>query len=539
MNIKLRGIAVLVLVLLCGAPLTVYASAAEVEPNAKIQSVTVYADRAMLRKEASFTARRGETIARLTGITPHLVDESVQVSLTGNAGVRISDVKVEKTHLQKTNREKVQKLQAALEALNEQIKARSNEIAVINSAGDFLKRVTPFSTTQKASSADVEGHARFLEKALAGNYERTAKIENGLKKLQEEKKSVDNEIKALNGTQDASKSIVVYLQSSEEVRDVTLAVSYIATKAGWSPHYDMRADSTAAKVDVNWFAVIRQSTGEDWKDAQVEISTAKPFVYGNPPELEPWQVDLYQPRPVKYKAQRMEVMPMAAAAPKREAAQEKVFEEPRVEADATSFSFVLPRKIDVPSDNQPHRVLIAASGKEAKFTYYAAPKLSSYAYLRAGFQNPFPFPLLTGAINVFLDGKLVSASSLDKTVLPTEEFALPLGIDEGVKVERKQQKKFTDYAGVFSKETKVRYEYAIAITNSKNREVALDLGDQFPVSGNEQIKVIRESPKEGEAKIAEDGIITWNLKLGPGEKKSLQVAFRVEYPKDIQITGME
>jgi len=65
------------------------------------------------------------------------------------------------------------------------------------------------------------------------------------------------------------------------------------------------------------------------------------------------------------------------------------------------------------------------------------------------------------------------------------------------------------------------------------------LMDQFPVSRNEKIKVDLDAPKKDEAKIAEDGLILWNLRLAPHEKKTLNIKFSVEHPKDLKITGLE
>ena len=49
----------------------------------------------------------------------------------------------------------------------------------------------------------------------------------------------------------------------------------------------------------------------------------------------------------------------------------------------------------------------------------------------------------------------------------------------------------------------------------------------------------RQSAQKDEAKIAEDGLITWNLRLAPHEKKTLNIKFSVEHPKDLKITGLE
>ena len=49
---------------------------------------------------------------------------------------------------------------------------------------------------------------------------------------------------------------------------------------------------------------------------------------------------------------------------------------------------------------------------------------------------------------------------------------------------------------MFSKDTQINYEYAIDIVSSKDKEVNINISDNFPVSRNEQIKVVLESPKK-------------------------------------------
>ena len=132
-----------------------------------------------------------------------------------------------------------------------------------------------------------------------------------------------------------------------------------------------------------------------------------------------------------------------------------------------------------------------------------------------------------------------TTASINEVILPGGEMGISLGIDEGVKIERKLKKKQTDYAGLLSKETTVHYEYLIEITNGKSKEINLDLNDQFPISRNEKIKVEMESPKGGEAEVNDQGIISWKLKLAAGVKKTVPVKFSVAYPKDLNIRGIQ
>lgn len=515
-----------------------WASPVETEPVLKIQNIVLYPDSAMIKKEAAVAVKKGENIIRISGLSTGLTDESVQVNIKEKAAVRISDVTVEKTYLQKTMQDKIQELQARLEGINALISINSNEISAINSSVEFFKRTVPFPQNQKVTQAEVEDHAKFIEKSLSVSYDRIAKIDSKIKKLQEEKRAVENEIKNLSSSRDESKSIVINLLSNAD-REINLGLSYIVINAGWSPQYDIRTDSAAGKVDIVCFATITQSTGEDWKDVNMEISTAR-LSYGPLPELSAWYIDIYKPPTMIYKAFEKSEYPEARMEMMQEPEQmEKPFVEPKIKAEATSFSFIIPGKVDIPSDNQPHRILIAFSAKEAKLDYYAIPKLSRHAHLTADLKNPLQFPILSGQMNIFLDERFVNTTSVDKQILPDEDMSLSLGIDEGIKVEKRLLKKFTEYSGVISKDTQINYEYAIDIVSSKDEEVNINISDNFPVSKNEQIKVALEMPKKEDAKISDDGIISWDLRLKPNEKKTLEIKFRVEHPRDLRITGLE
>jgi len=142
-------------------------------------------------------------------------------------------------------------------------------------------------------------------------------------------------------------------------------------------------------------------------------------------------------------------------------------------------------------------------------------------------------------MSIFFDERFVNTTSVDKQILPDDDMSLSLGIDEGIKIEKKLLKKFTKYSAVFSKGAHIGYEYAIDIVSAKDKEIGINISDNFPVSRNEQIRIALESPKKEEAKISDNGIISWDLRLKPNEKKTIKIKFRVEHPKDLKITGLE
>jgi uncharacterized protein (TIGR02231 family) len=512
-------------------------AATEITPTSSIQKIVAYPDRAMITRTANVKVKEGENIVKLSGITSALTDESVEVTAKG---ARITDVKVEKTFLTKVNQEKTKVLEEKLEAINGRIKAHSDGVAVIQNTVEFLKRVNPFPQNQKIPSTEIEGYVRFVEKSMGGSLKEIANMEDKIRKLTEEKKMIEQELSHLRSLKEESKNIVVYLLSNRD-SSLDLSCSYVVTGASWQPQYEVRADSRASRVELSAFAVLKQSTDEDWKSVNLEISTAKPSVHGAPPELSAWYVDVYKPRPA--------ILKSLEGARRKEALKEKAFMKealeqeppplPAVQTEATAFSFVLPTRVDIPADNQPHKVLLASTTKEVKYNYYAVPKLSKSSFLKTDLRNPFSFPLLSGGMNLFVDGRFVSAGLLQKTILADESMDLSLGIDEAIKVERKLLKKYTETVGAFSKETKENYEYLLEVANGKAREIMIEVKDSYPSSRNEKIKVDLKNPGKGEASIADDGIITWSPKLAPGEKRQFKIVFTVTYPRDLKVTGLE
>ncbi|MGB9716757.1 MAG: DUF4139 domain-containing protein [Thermodesulfovibrionales bacterium] len=345
------------------------------------------------------------------------------------------------------------------------------------------------------------------------------------------------EINQIAGEKEKSKEVLISLDAPAPT-DGMMIISYLVEGAGWSPVYDVRVDSNIPTLSIDYIASIRQSTGEDWKGISLTLTTQKPVTTGKIPELNPWYLDIYSPPPFVYKgAMLREKSVIPEELPPEE--EEQTYELPEAITELTSVSFSIPYRVDIPSDGEPHRIVIATSRADAEIKYYSVPKLLRSAIATVSSKNPFSFPMLSGEVNLFLDGRYVNSSFLEKPVVPEDKILLSPGIDEGIKIERKLDRKFTEYSRTFTKSTVVNYEYSIVITNGKGRDINIEVKDHAPVSRNEKIKVELKEPLRTDAEISEDGIILWRLKLNKGETKRLSIKFAVEYPRDLRITGFE
>ena len=58
--------------------------------------------------------------------------------------------------------------------------------------------------------------------------------------------------------------VIGVLLSIKEEAEIQLLISYVVSNAQWSPKYDLRVSSAERSMNVSYFGMVQQSTGEDW-----------------------------------------------------------------------------------------------------------------------------------------------------------------------------------------------------------------------------------------------------------------------------------
>ncbi|MFU1923083.1 mucoidy inhibitor MuiA family protein, partial [Klebsiella pneumoniae] len=81
----------------------------------------------------------------------------------------------------------------------------------------------------------------------------------------------------------------------EQPAQVEVKLDYTLRDASWQPTYDARLRDGAKTIELTYQGLVRQSSGEDWTDVDLTLSTARPALGGNVPRLNPWIVDIDAP----------------------------------------------------------------------------------------------------------------------------------------------------------------------------------------------------------------------------------------------------
>jgi Domain of unknown function (DUF4139)/N-terminal domain of unknown function (DUF4140) len=197
---------------------------------------------------------------------------------------------------------------------------------------------------------------------------------------------------------------------------------------------------------------------------------------------------------------------------------------------------------DVPASGRPHRVAIGSAEGEARPRFVAVPREAAEVYREAEITNPFAAPLLSGPVEVFLDGALLTTSSLafvDRGGL----LHLGLGVEERLRVARNARVE-EGSAGLLGGSTTVDHHVTIDVASSLGHPVAIEVLDRIPVTSDKDIEIKLISSKPASTKITQAerghpvrGGLAWNISVSPGEKQRIEVTYRVTLPAKNELVG--
>lgn len=533
---------------------------------APITEVTVYADRALVTRAGSIHLSAGEHELRVNDL-PRFLRESLRASGQGPQGTRILNVDLTTTFYSRPPENEIQILQAACDLLQQQIDLLIARQAALNDRREWLRALGEQSRDFAKGLArgqmkpqDCVDFFGFAATQALHDAEAAQDLDLQLKQRGEELAAKQRELahKQGHGQPDRFAALVSIEMPVEG--DFNLELSYLVRQASWRPQYDVRVttdkDGNQGEVELTYVGVVQQSTGENWEQVSLALSTARPSLAATLPELQPRYLDIYAPpQPM---AAAFASLPSPGAAPrammKRRSAmneragapmaeEEDFFAQAEVatasvEQTGTAYVFRIARSVDIPSDNSPHKTTIARDDLPCTFDYVSAPVIESNVHQRARITNTTERVLLPGESSIFLSGEYVGTTKV-KLTAPNEQFKIFLGIDDTIKVKREQLERSVEKGALLQSDLRrTTYAYRITIHNYSSFAHSVVVRDQLPVSQHERIKVKAQQiqPSPGERTKLE--LLTWRFPLAANEEYKIEYRFTVEHPQDVQVQGM-
>eukprot|EP01040_Poterioochromonas_malhamensis_P007121 gene7121-7692_t len=491
-----------------------------------ITNVVVYRDRAEVTRQVFLSALEiGELQVSIFSLTQQANTDSIRVK-TMESNCDILEVSHEFVYNQRSSASTtVNEVKAKVEELEEKLAKIDNSLTRLGSQRGFL--TTYANNVVSNSGAQVATRVGIKEATdvLVHYQNEVEKLDDERVKTEKEKKTIAAELEIQRRklqeltndhlAREHEMRITLFISlEAKAVEDIRLQFSYVVNNATWSPSYDIRVNNTDSSLALSYFAEVTQTTGENWQDCHLMLSTSNPSIGSTPPALPQKTFDFYRPYYGGYAKKTMlarsSVMaPRAAELEDRAsfsalgddyggapsfAQQSQIpsdFRKAGVvgSGDAGSTVFTINRKVSIDCDNKPHKVMITARSFRPQMVHYAVPSVSPHVYIQAKTKNSSQYPLLASDnVSIYLDGNFISKSSLKQTSAG-ESFQIFVGVDPAVKVEYLPVRKEEYRKGWVSGSEVKKFSHATILHNTKSSAIRIILAESLPRSTNEKIAI--------------------------------------------------
>jgi uncharacterized protein (TIGR02231 family) len=524
--------------------------AADLDASSAIDAVTVYPDGASVTRLITVDLAAGDTTLVAKDFPLGLDASSLRVE--GEAAAKIVIGAIDARPPRAAPPVNLPEIDKRIEALKDERVNLDGAIAAANARRKFAERFAEASPAGLGEKGEARPIAEWRT-AFAAVSEEVAAADTAVREAERKQRDIDREMARLEADRAAKPpsklEVRIDLAATAPAR-ATLKVTYAVRHARWMPLYDARLDTGTKDrkpaLELIRRADITQTTGEDWSNVALAVSTVRMTRGGSAPDLNSLIVQYPSPPSSPrsmgsgsdFSKQRM-----VTASPSAAEAMEKKADEQQASVEVSAFqvAFKIPGRVSIGTNEGAKALRISTATIAPDLAVRAAPVLDPTAFLEASFTQGEDAPLLPGRVAIYRDGMFVgsgkmAAASKDETV------RLGFGADDKVKIERTVVKRNEGSAGLIVTTSKTdERAFKTSVRNGHDFPIKVAITDQLPVSENEDIQVEmlpQTTPPTATNLHDKRGVLEWAFDAKPGEVKDIAFAWRVRWPKDKGIVMM-
>jgi uncharacterized protein (TIGR02231 family) len=543
-----------------------------------IKKATVFLSGAQVFRESQTTSiKKGVNEVIIKDVSPFLNQSHLQATADGN--FLILDVQYQTEYVAPIANppvivpEKIQKeinwlndtllfisfererIQSKLNNLNEE-KRMVTENQLIKSGGisDTLPEFRNIVDFYRVKLDEINELIHTWKKKQHYSKAREGKFQNRLNELNNYSRNIKQPVRPAR-----TRHHILVTTYSDVATSGKINVNYLVPKAGWIPAYDLRADNTVDPMSITYKASVYQSSGEDWKNVRLTLSTYNQNCFSTKPTTGVWRLDY-----TTYKSNKVQATPGDINVNFQ--AQNQMSEVFTSEADliraqsgyqnealknnktinfnqqfislqsmasiSQNFSnveFEVKLPYSIKADGSQKLMVVTTEKVDAIFSHYMLPRANKNAFLLARIGDWENLSLLPGKANIYFNQTIVGSTQIDPSIL-TDTMEVTMGTDQGIVSSRKKIGEEQDKRNL-GKNIRKTYTFEIKIKNSTKGEINLTLEDQIPVTKNEEIMILLVD--DGGATFNKiTGKITWELTVKPGAGQTVRFSYSIEHDKD-------
>lgn len=540
----------------------------------KVSEVTLYRDQAQIVRLVEVPAGEGPVEVTVVGLPEQVIPDSLFAE--GGERIDVRAVRFRQRVVGEEPREEIRKLDAAIQEKQIELEENAAMQALVQSRVEYLDKLENFAATTataelgqgKLDAEQLQQTTRFIFEERENATVKRIELRTAERELQRSLQTLQQQRQLIAGrTQRVVREAVLFLD--RRVADAnSVRLTYLVNNCGWAPSYNVRGDLANDKVRLEYNAIIRQMTGEDWTGVKLTLSTASPMISAASPGIASFPVKLtpvarggLAPNdtpdvPGKLGAQREQAAAynMLREEQRRNAfdngnavaldanfgvawsgntlanrAQllEMCFDLPELEMQASagsglemrglSITYELPGQVSLQSRADQQMTRIMQTDMDSAFYHVAVPVLSPFVYREAETVNTSGQDLLAGPVSVYLDGKFVGRTEI-VSVTRGQTFVLGFGADPQLTTSRQLVSRDQTSQGG---NTLLSFDYRLSIENYGNQPAKVRLLDRLPdFNGGDDVKLVIASMSDELSEDAvylrldrPDGILRWDIEV--------------------------
>ncbi|WP_162303865.1 DUF4139 domain-containing protein [Paracnuella aquatica] len=277
----------------------------KVPAETAIQAVTVFSSGAQIQRTATVAVQPGRSEIQFTNLSNQLDAQSVQ--LKADAAITLLSVQAVKDFFGERKVEQEEKALLEKQAgLKDKIDADNKLLEVYKQEEAMLIKNQAIGGSTGVKAAELQAALDLHRQRLTELYQKQLETTKRVQLAQQEWERTRMQIGEMGKKRDSVHNSVVALIESKETRSIRFTLTYTVKDAGWYATYDVRVGEVGKPIDLTMTANVFQRSGETWKDVALLLSTGNPTDNATPSQLQPWQLNFYDPSTAWMRNQRVQ-----------------------------------------------------------------------------------------------------------------------------------------------------------------------------------------------------------------------------------------
>jgi len=442
--------------------------------------------------------------------------EDLRIAARGPKGTRLGDLTVRptpQTYREHSEWKRLEREQNLTEKSIAQLALQKENLSKARQLFRELKAVHLKAIQRKMSSEAVKPQAiqdlssaqevRDLELSRQG-----ASLEEKEAKLEMQREQTRQAMEKFTEESEANPTVVSAELELLKAGLVEVTLSYRTKVATWVPTYEARLSPDSMKLELVLFAAVRQDTGVNWTNVDLELLSQDPS----------GSLDLPISPNLPVLSYREGEAPKASI---------RALENPVRMGSLSTLK--VPGKVEIRA-GEHQRFRLSSLDLSPRFRYLAMPRQGTDVYLMAMVYPTPGFPLVDESPVDMLQGTERLGTLKLEAPAAGEPLRLSYGPVPGLLARKEVLEKNRTEVGEKTKEREWVVRERLSVESSLPNPVEVEVQDRIVISGTDSVKVDQDTGTTPGWDLSRNGLRSWMIRLGAAGKASVVQQTRIRGP---------